>query len=116
VHLHQHIAGGPHAYTHAYADSNTSTYAYVYANTHTHTKGHAYADTDTHAAGDTGRTAYGGGSYANGGSCHGHASGAAVDRRQRVGAIACGLALGCPLPGRRWLGDSGGDGRFRVVA
>lgn len=113
--LHQHVAGDPQAYTHADTDAYAYSNTYPCANANAHTQGHAYADTHTHAAGDTGRAAYSGRSYTNGGSPYGHAGGAAVDRGQRVGAIACGLALGCALPGRRWLGDSGGHGWFRVV-
>jgi hypothetical protein len=127
--LHQQVARYPYAHTHADADAHTHAYthahAYAYADVHAHSNAHAYADihahadthayTDTQAVGDTSRAAYTDSSYPDGGSCHAHASGAAVDRRQWLGAILYGLALGYPFVGRCCL-DASGHGGCSAVA
>jgi hypothetical protein len=121
VHLHQQIAGNPDAYTYAYtyanADADAHTYADAHADVdahahaHAHTYAYAHAHTGTHAAGDTGRAAYSGTSYAHadGGSCHGHASAATGDRRQWRKAVGHGLAC-VGLVGRCYGLDAGRHG------
>jgi len=121
VHLHQQSAGNPDAYAYTYAHTHTYTYAhthahaYTHAYAYTHTYAYAYAYTHTYAGGDTGRAAYSGTSYADGGSCHGRASGAADDRKRWRKAVGHDLAC-VGLVGQCYGLDAGGHGKCGLVA